>query len=241
MLKFFRKIRQKFLQQNKVGGYLLYSLGEIFLVVIGILIALSINNWNETRKKIESERELIISLKKELILNSALLDSSLNHDKKYGTEAIHLLEKIDKDSLHFTIAEIAAAFAYGASYVHAPVLSDVVTKNSEVLVTQTSLIDDFRGLLQDYEEIKKAEYFLDELWNSRITDFLIDSGIPIQPGSFFSSRTITFADLTKSGRSKEQLISLILLKSTLLHARELKTENSLRNTKMLEQKLIGFN
>jgi len=241
MLKIFRKIRQKLLDENKIGSYFKYAIGEIFLVVIGILIALSINNWNETRKKIESERDLMISLKKELILNSALLDSSLNHNKKYGTGAIHLLEKIDKDSLHFSIAEMAGAFAYGASYVHTPVLSYLVSKNSEVLVTQTSLIDDFRALLQDYEEIKKAEYFLDELWNSRITDFMIDSGIPIQPESFFSSRTITFADLAQSGLSKDQLISLILLKSTLLHIRELKAENSLRNTKMLEQKLIGFN
>jgi len=57
MLKFFRKIRQKLLQDlsngqvgNKVTRYLAYALGEIFLVVIGILIALQVNNWNEKRK-----------------------------------------------------------------------------------------------------------------------------------------------------------------------------------------------
>ena len=46
MLKFFRKIRQKLLTDNKFSKYLIYALGEIVLVVIGILIALSINNWN---------------------------------------------------------------------------------------------------------------------------------------------------------------------------------------------------
>ena len=51
MINFFRKIRQNFLVEGKTGKYLKYAIGEIILVVIGILIALSINNWNETRKE----------------------------------------------------------------------------------------------------------------------------------------------------------------------------------------------
>ena len=50
MIKFFRKIRQGLIKENRTGKYLLYAVGEIILVVIGILIALSINNWNENRK-----------------------------------------------------------------------------------------------------------------------------------------------------------------------------------------------
>ena len=50
MIKFFRKIRQNMIKENKVSKYLLYAIGEIILVVIGILIALSINNWNEQMK-----------------------------------------------------------------------------------------------------------------------------------------------------------------------------------------------
>jgi hypothetical protein len=51
MIKFFRKIRQHLLTENKFSKYLLYAFGEIFLVVIGILIALSINNANDARKE----------------------------------------------------------------------------------------------------------------------------------------------------------------------------------------------
>jgi hypothetical protein len=50
MIKFFRKIRQKLLSENKFSKYMIYAIGEITLVVIGILIALGINNWNENRK-----------------------------------------------------------------------------------------------------------------------------------------------------------------------------------------------
>lgn len=50
MIKFFRKIRQNLLSEGKTGKYFKYALGEILLVVIGILIALQVNNWNEERK-----------------------------------------------------------------------------------------------------------------------------------------------------------------------------------------------
>jgi len=51
MIKFFRKIRQNLFSEGNTGKYFKYAIGEIILVVIGILIALSINNWNENRKE----------------------------------------------------------------------------------------------------------------------------------------------------------------------------------------------
>jgi sulfur transfer complex TusBCD TusB component (DsrH family) len=51
MISIFRKIRQKLLQENRFTRYLVYAIGEILLVTIGILIALSINTWNESRKE----------------------------------------------------------------------------------------------------------------------------------------------------------------------------------------------
>jgi len=50
MIKFFRHIRQNLIMENKTGKYLKYAIGEIVLVVIGILIALQVNNWNEERR-----------------------------------------------------------------------------------------------------------------------------------------------------------------------------------------------
>ncbi|MDM9631098.1 DUF6090 family protein [Robiginitalea aurantiaca] len=49
MLRFFRKIRRNLLSDNTLGKYILYAVGEIVLVVLGILIALQINTWNEHR------------------------------------------------------------------------------------------------------------------------------------------------------------------------------------------------
>ena len=66
MIKFVRNIRQNLLSDAKTGKYLKYAIGEIFLVVLGILIALSINNWNEDRKTANTEIEYLIRLRSDL-------------------------------------------------------------------------------------------------------------------------------------------------------------------------------
>lgn len=67
MLSFFRKIRKKILADNKFSKYILYAIGEIVLIVLGILIALSINNWNESKKNRAQEIVLLNNLKQDLI------------------------------------------------------------------------------------------------------------------------------------------------------------------------------
>jgi hypothetical protein len=74
MIRFFRKIRQKLLEENKIGNYLKYAIGEIFLVVIGILIALSINNWNEANKNVKREQAFFNNLQQDLISDSLRLN-----------------------------------------------------------------------------------------------------------------------------------------------------------------------
>lgn len=73
MISFIRKIRQKLLNKNKIGSYLKYALGEIFLVVIGILIALSINNWNEAKKNAKREQAFLTNLQQDLRSDSLRL------------------------------------------------------------------------------------------------------------------------------------------------------------------------
>ena len=60
--------------ENKAGKYFKYAIGEIVLVVIGILIALSINNWNENRKNGIKERVILRSLRVNLKENLKLLE-----------------------------------------------------------------------------------------------------------------------------------------------------------------------
>ena len=84
MIKFFRKIRFHLIENNKTGKYLKYAIGEIVLVVLGILIALQINNWNQNR--INGNEELLI-LKS---LNAGLKkdQADILYNKTYFAESI---------------------------------------------------------------------------------------------------------------------------------------------------------
>jgi len=79
--KIFRKIRQSLLMENKTGKYFKYAIGEIILVVIGILIALQINNWNENQKNQSKEKTTLSAIHNEFLLNKSQLDSVAFHHK----------------------------------------------------------------------------------------------------------------------------------------------------------------
>ena len=85
MIKLFRNIRKNLLNQGKTTSYLKYAIGEIVLVVIGILIALQVNNWNEQRKLNIQKDVLIQSLASDLKMDTMMIDYSLkilNDDSK---------------------------------------------------------------------------------------------------------------------------------------------------------------
>ena len=69
MIKFFRKIRKQLMTENRVGKYILYAIGEIVLVMIGILLALQVNNWNGDRKVHQKELSFLTQLKEEISSN----------------------------------------------------------------------------------------------------------------------------------------------------------------------------
>jgi hypothetical protein len=77
-MKFFRKIRYKLMSENKTGKYFKYAVGEIVLVVIGILIALSINNWNENRKQKETLYGIFQIIKEDILIDLTEINSFIN-------------------------------------------------------------------------------------------------------------------------------------------------------------------
>ena len=98
MIKFFRNIRKNVLKEGKTTKYAKYAIGEIILVVIGILIALSINNWNE--KSIEESNELKYykNIKRQLIEDKNAINVNIDYNTHYLKEyqqAINIIEEND--------------------------------------------------------------------------------------------------------------------------------------------------
>ena len=108
MIKFFRKISQQFLVENKTGKYLKYAIGEIILLVIGILIALQINNWNENRKIRQQEAILLQDIDAEFKYNKSELESNLNAYDQARKNLSRIIDLFPID--HWTIELDTLAF-----------------------------------------------------------------------------------------------------------------------------------
>ncbi len=99
-MKFFRKIRQQLIRNDKVRNYLLYATGEIILVVLGILIALAINNNNQNRAVKEKERTYLIGLKNEFETSKQKLHNLIGINKRNYLGAKQILEfTVNMDTL----------------------------------------------------------------------------------------------------------------------------------------------
>jgi len=103
MLKFFRKIRRQLLSENSFSKYLLYAIGEILLVVIGILIALQINNWNETKKDRQQEQQILAAILDNLVEDETNLDYATQNfvNAQRAIERIIFPTQVPKDSLTY--------------------------------------------------------------------------------------------------------------------------------------------
>ena len=96
MIKFFRKIRQNLLSEGKIAKYFKYAIGEIILVVVGILIALQVNNWNEGRKDSIKEQQILIQLKEDYEINLEQLDQKISHRMSIIQAGNEILKYIDE-------------------------------------------------------------------------------------------------------------------------------------------------
>ena len=151
MLTFLRKIRRSLIQSGSARTYLLYAIGEIALVVIGILIALQINNWNQAKQLRAQEKELVLVLHEEMLLNKQYLIKLLNHDiaRAQNTCRMYLRhtglkgKPISSDT-----------FNYYIPYISTPFYSPITAKFEQVINGEDfNLIQDdsLRILLTDYK------------------------------------------------------------------------------------------
>ena len=164
MIKFFRKIRQDLLSKGRTGKYLKYAIGEIVLVVIGILIALQINNWNEKRL----QQKHLLSVYERIL-------TDINNDLQELTTIIKRHDSIEyvfKRVIHDSItpdlfdAGLSRLMTYGA----ATTLNTTGVNQLKGLNTSDSLslkiidtYDQMKVLIIDFQEAQINQEFMELL------------------------------------------------------------------------------
>ncbi len=188
MIKFFRHIRKDLMEKNKTGKYFKYAIGEIVLVVIGILIALSINNWNEQRKDGQFEHKMLSEIRTSISKDLEFF-KQLNGDLDRKNNAINTVILAQRDtskkyseSLARFIPSIFLGIQFGydkGSYetikslgidkITSDTLRNKITRYYEVTIPKTSGLIDYLHNYYNPKMFKNEE----ELINANLTYFNI--------------------------------------------------------------------
>ena len=160
MLKIFRNIRKQLLSENKTIKYLKYAIGEIVLVVIGILIALNINNWNQEKTNRNQELNYYKNIKIQLnedkygIEGSVYYNSSFLEQFKY---AIMIIEKNDRESKD-SLAKIALNLPKFSDFHRQSNIYQAMVNSGEIkLLKNQKIIEKLQHLEETYIYMNKLE------------------------------------------------------------------------------------
>lgn len=173
MISFFRKIRKRLLSDGKAGRYLKYAFGEIILVVIGILIALSINNWNENRKERVQEALILQQLLSDFKSNLEQLDQKISFRNDFMKASLELLKLIDepqlrnKDSIDMFIGRTMPYATYD------PIIVDLAGSGELGLIQNTSLKRALTHWSSNIKDVIEDEVIWKEYRNNQYFPFLV--------------------------------------------------------------------
>lgn len=177
MLTFLRKIRQSLIESGAARKYLLYAIGEIALVVIGILMALQINNWNEQRKDKEKEKEVLQEIRNNIELNSQRFLQEIGEEES----VVHSIDVIQYNFIHQKVYHDSLEFHFmNAGYWPALVIKSsgyqaLKSQGIELIRSKElrqSIVDLYEGAYLEIEEIvRNSEYNASGMLTPIFTEF----------------------------------------------------------------------
>lgn len=174
MLNFFRTLRKKLIMPDNVQKYLFYAIGEILLVVIGILIALQVNNWNESRRADVERDQLFKSLKDEMLTTVTRMDTAIVEAENFILNGQKLLRYLPEFADQTPLDSIRT-WTSGILDLHSaePQLTsynEAVSSGRIGLLRNKIILEEYTQLLLSYERYKRhinigAEmYYLGPFW-----------------------------------------------------------------------------
>ena len=236
MIKFFRKIRQNQLSEGKTGKYLKYAFGEILLVVVGILIALQINTWNDERKNRLFEHEILTLINENLKNDSIALAKQIAYSKEATQLTDRLLTDVRNenynDSLNLWMGKIISFEMFKSHSSAFEILKskgiDVIS-NKELQLELISYYD--QSVYGVYEALEDVEDSFKVDWTPIIKEDFLDYkwreyAIPHDAEAFFKRKSnISLFKLYNENRSSGRIHYLELTLEKISRIRELSKEH----------------
>ena len=212
MIKFFRKIRQKLLSENKFSKYLIYAIGEIILVVIGILIALQINNWNENHKKRKLEKSVLHQINKEFKSNKVQLDSIQLHNKTVIEDCDAIISlmpfKKEKATIDSLVNYLPLAFSIKTFNPSNGSVESLINSSSFDVIQNDSLRNLLVTWKDVYNDYSEEEQYARNLNNWELIPYLTKNT------SYISPHIDPFNEINLNELTSNSFNNMLILKRT---------------------------
>ncbi|MCW5898559.1 MAG: hypothetical protein KIT10_04755 [Flavobacteriales bacterium] len=201
MIRFFRSIRQSLLAQGRITRYLTYAVGEILLVVIGIFLALQLNNWNAERKRDQQELGLLAEMRENLAMDLKDCRYNIEANQRYerGNRAVlkHLTERTPfHDSLRVHYANLFGSTTLTANtsaYDNLKSIGIDLIRNDSLRRKMTALYSERYDYLKNLEFEADGRIQMDHILPQVHAKVLVDtmwvSGQPYDAVALMDDRT----------------------------------------------------
>ena len=160
MLKFFRRIRQDQLNEGNLKRYLSYSIGEILLVMIGILLAFQVDNWNDQRNNKKDEILYYQNIKRQLIEDMDLISGNIDYNNLYLGQyefAAKIIEANDRSKMD-TLVDIALNLTKYSDFHRVSNIYETIVNSGQIeLLNNHEVILGLQRLEETYIYINKME------------------------------------------------------------------------------------
>jgi hypothetical protein len=221
MIKFFRHIRKQLLSKNKTGTYLKYAIGEIVLVVVGILIALQINNWNEEKKKTQLEKVYLNRLYNELNKDIITFSSEIQRLEENNVKIVNFTNALNDESYNDSLlVKLTNEFMiYGTTYPmfnpSTSTFEDLSSTGNLSVISKTELRDSIVKHYEDYQFVE-LNFELDYDWATPIDAPLFTQTDALKFDTEYTS--FLFPNTTKENLANEIIMDKkIYLRNAALH------------------------
>lgn len=236
MIKFFNKIRKQLLEENKTGRYLKYAIGEIVLVMIGILLALQVNTWNNNRELKKEELKVLKSLHQEFSENLIKFDSAykfhLRRKKNIKTIMSIELESISTDSLLLLFKRVNNNYTFDPFQ---GIYNSVINSGKIELISNDTLknkISRIQDIIRDYQEEEQGTR---EFSKQNLYPFQLQQ--PLRTFNYRSDNEMYIEESIKIKKNYIKIIESLEYNNLMMHLRgwmiDIFTEGPILREKMI--------
>jgi hypothetical protein len=178
MIKFFRKIRQNLLMENKTGKYLKYAIGEILLVVIGILFALQINNWNNNKNEKAELENYYTKIHEEITITQKRFNwykASLDTLNQHNNRSLGIINLKNKDSLYLlkeTLGDLGTDYTSGFIF---PIINEFLNEGYLAKIKNDSLKLGFQYFSIALNDLNSNDEYISNQYSTSIEPYFYNT------------------------------------------------------------------